>query len=148
MLDLAAVAGGLRVVSLGGGQETHSLHLEGRDGREYRFRSVDKDPARAIPAPLKSPLVAYVWRDNVSSEYPAAPAVVAPLLDAAGVLHVAPRLVVMPDDPALGAYRAQFRGMLGFLEERPRTRSAATAIARPAAKPAVMPHTLPKGPPR
>jgi hypothetical protein len=45
---------------------------------------------------------------------------VAPLLEAAGVHFREPRLVVMPDDPALGEYRKTFAGMLGTFEERPR----------------------------
>ena len=43
-----------------------------------------------------------------------------PLLEAAGVLHAAPLLRVMPDDPALGEFRAEFAGLLGTIEERPR----------------------------
>jgi hypothetical protein len=41
------------------------------------------------------------------------------MLRATGVLHVEPTLVVLPDDPRLGAYRARFKGMLGMIEERP-----------------------------
>src|SRR5437870_273196 len=50
---------------------------------------------------------------------PAGPLVVSPLLDAAGVIHSAPRLVELPDAPALGEFRAEFGGMLGMIEERP-----------------------------
>ena len=44
---------------------------------------------------------------------------VSPILAAAGVLHSEPRLVVMPDSPALGEFRAEFGGLLGTIEERP-----------------------------
>src|SRR5437899_3131113 len=47
------------------------------------------------------------------------PVIVAPLLEAAGVLHVTHRLVVMPDDPALGEFRPVFAGLLGLIEEYP-----------------------------
>jgi hypothetical protein len=40
-------------------------------------------------------------------------------MDATGALHLDPQLYVMPDDPRLGEFRAQFAGMLGQLEERP-----------------------------
>jgi hypothetical protein len=50
--------------------------------------------------------------------YPGAALVVAPLLEAAGVLHATPTLVVMPDDPRLGDFRSTFGGMLGLLEPR------------------------------
>ena len=46
--------------------------------------------------------------------------VVAPILEALGVLHAEPRLVVMPRDSArLGQFAAEFGGMLGTIEERP-----------------------------
>ena len=43
---------------------------------------------------------------------------VSPILDAAGVLHSDPQLVLLPDDPALGEFRADFAGLLGTIEER------------------------------
>ena len=43
---------------------------------------------------------------------------VSPLLDAAGVLHSSPRLVLLPDDPALGEFRPEFGGLLGMIEAR------------------------------
>src|SRR5216683_1566588 len=58
-------------------------------------------------------------QDQISSSHPAGALVVAPLLDAAGVLNAAPQLFVMPDDPRLESFRPAFAGMLGQLEERP-----------------------------
>ena len=40
------------------------------------------------------------------------------LLEATGVLVNPQILAVMPDDPALGQFRSQFRGVLGVIEER------------------------------
>jgi hypothetical protein len=58
--------------------------------------------------------------DQISAGHPVAPLVVDPLLRATGVLSAEPRLVVLPkDDPRLGEFRAEFGGLLGFLEERP-----------------------------
>ncbi len=45
-----------------------------------------------------------------------APPVAAPLLDAVGVRHVAPRVWVMPDQPAAGELRRTFAGVLGLIE--------------------------------
>ncbi len=119
VLDLHEIGGGLRVVERGGGQQTRSLRL--RDAREweYVFRSVNKYPYLADEPALHETLVADVVRDQVSSLHPAAALVADPLLEAAGVLHVSPRLVVMPDDPALGEFREEFAGMLGIFEPRP-----------------------------
>jgi hypothetical protein len=104
---------------MGGGQQTHSLHLRTSDGRIFAFRSVDKDLTRALPPDLRGTLVHDVVQDQVSAAHPVGALVVAPLLDAAGVRHAVPRLFVMPDDSSLGQFRRRFRGMLGMLEEHP-----------------------------
>jgi hypothetical protein len=119
VLDLATFAGGLTPVKKGGGFQTRSLRLTGKDGRSYAFRSVDKDAVSVLPEDLRKTLVADIVRDATSSAHPTAALVVAPLLEAAGILHPSPILVVMPDDPALGSFRAEFAGLLGLLEERP-----------------------------
>ena len=47
------------------------------------------------------------------------PQISAPILEASGVLHPTAVLVVMPDDSALGKFRADFAGRLGMIEEFP-----------------------------
>ena len=121
-LDLRRTAGGLRPVVRGGGSQTRSLELVGADGREFRFRSVDKDPSRTLPRAIRLPAIVSMVRDQTSALHPAGALVAAALAEAAGIPHVIPTLVVMPDDPVLGPFRAEFRGMLGLLEERPRVR--------------------------
>ena len=118
LLDLRAFAGGLKPVSKGGGQQTKSLLLLAQDGREFFFRSVDKDPSATLPAELRPTVAGDVVRDQTSSALPTAPLVVGPLLDAAGILHGSSRLYVLPDDPLLGEFRSEFAGLMGFLEER------------------------------
>lgn len=118
VLDLRSHAGGLTVTRAGGDRQTRSLRLRGADGREYVFRSVHKD-FPFLPAELRRAYAGRVVLDQLGSEFPAGVLAMPPLLEAVGVLHPAPRLVVMPDDPALGEHRADFAGMLGTLEERP-----------------------------
>jgi hypothetical protein len=74
--------------------------------------------------------MARLQRDGVSSSHPAASLVASALLEAAGVLHVPQVFAVMPDDPALGEYRAEFKGMLGMIEERPSEEAETFAGAR------------------
>ncbi|MGD8727378.1 MAG: hypothetical protein PVH40_07015, partial [Gemmatimonadales bacterium] len=118
LLDLAVEGEGLTPVSAGGGAQTKSLWLRGADGYLYGFRSVDKDPGDVLPPDLRETFVEDIVKDQTSSQHPAAPAVVAVLLEAAGIAHTDPRLVVMPDDPRLAEHRERFAGTLGFFERR------------------------------
>lgn len=122
LLDLCTFAGGLTVIprpDTAGGKQTLSIRFRGANGREYVFRSVDKDPTLVLPAPLRRTVVRHLVRDMTSIGHPVGALVVAPMLRATGVLHVEPTLVVMPDDPRLGNYRERFKQMLGMIEERP-----------------------------
>jgi hypothetical protein len=125
LLDLRTFAGGLTPTETGGGNQTLSLRFEGADGREYAFRSVNKDPGRGEGG--RGGPAGAVLRDQVSSQNPAGAVVAGRLMDATGALHVDPLLFVMPDDPRLGEFRAEFAGMLGQLEERPGDRFGGAA---------------------
>ena len=118
VLDLRTFAGGLKPVSEGGGQQTKSLLLVAPDGREFFFRSVDKDPSAMLPPELRATVAGDVVRDQTSSALPTGPLVVGPLLKAAGILHGESRLYVLPDDPLLAEFQPEFAGLMGFLEDR------------------------------
>jgi hypothetical protein len=118
VLDLCSFAGGLKVVPntcVVGGKQTKSVRFRGATGREYVFRSVDKDPTPVLPEPLRRTVVRHLVRDMTSIGHPTGALVVAPLLRATGVLHAEPTLFVLPSDAELG----ECRGMLGMIEERP-----------------------------
>ena len=120
VLDLTRFAGGLTPLKHGGGSQTVSLHFMGADGIEYVARSVNKRPV--MPLDYQGGVVESVVRDETSASLPGAALVIAPLMEAAGLLHVPePILVVIPDDPRLGRYRREFAGMLAELETRPKT---------------------------
>ncbi len=119
VLDLDAFAGGLTVEGPGGGNQTRSLRFTGADGRRYAFRSVDKDARRTLPPELRRSAAGAVLQDQISSLFPLSALVVAPLVDAVGVLRADPLLRVMPADPRLGQHADEFAGMLGWMEERP-----------------------------
>ena len=119
LVDLRGFAGGLTPLRRGGGRQTRALRLRDAAGREYVFRSVDKDQAQEL-SPLRRALVGRIRQDQVSALHPGAALVAAGLEDAAGVPHATPRLRVMPDVPALGDFRADFGGLPGTLQEVPR----------------------------
>jgi hypothetical protein len=127
VLDLSREGGGLKPKEKGGGKQTRSLKFDGKDGRRYRFRSADKEVNDdVLPAGLKVGFAKNIVEDQNSSHHPVAPVVMAPLASAAGLLHSRPRLVVLPDDPALGEFQKEFAGMLGSFEETPRVEGVVT----------------------
>jgi hypothetical protein len=115
-------AGGLTATEVGGGFATAVLRMRGADGREYVFRTVDKTTDRGLPPDLRNTFAHRIVQDLVSAKHPGAAYMLPPMLQAVGVLHVAPALYVMPDHPFLGEFRDQFAGRMGQVEERPEDR--------------------------
>jgi len=114
-----AVPGGLRAGKPGGGYQSISMTLEGRDGREYSLRALDKEPKKTLPKILRPSFVLNVVRDATSAALPYGALTLPPLAQAAGVPHGRPRMVyVRPDEQGLGSMSAQFQGKLALLEEK------------------------------
>lgn len=119
VLDMRSFAGGLAPVRRVGGQQTLGLALKGADGRAYTFRGVDKNPSEILPPDYRGTFINRLMQDQIATSLPAGSVLVPPLLEAAGVLHVVPRVAVMPDDSLLGEFRPAFAGALGTIEEYP-----------------------------
>jgi hypothetical protein len=119
VLDVRTFAGGLTPLRSGGGNQSVTLHFTDAAGTRWLFRSIDKFPGRGLAPEMQDTPAGDIVQDHISALNPGGHFVMPALLAAAGILHALPRLYVMPDDPALGEYRADFAGMLGELEERP-----------------------------
>ncbi|MCI1187635.1 hypothetical protein MON38_09400 [Hymenobacter sp. DH14] len=120
VLDLATAApGGLRPGKAGGGYQSISMTLEGRQGREYALRALDKEPSKTLPKVIRPTFVLNVVRDATSAAIPYGALTVPPLARAAGVPHTRPRIVyVRADETGLGESSARFQGKLALLEEK------------------------------
>ncbi len=119
VLDLGTEASGVTLVRRVGGQQTKGLALADRDGRSYTFRSLDKDPSNILPEELQDTFVEDLVQDEMSAQHPAGALVADEISKAVGVPTVPIRLVVLPDDPALGEYRKDFAGVVGTFAEYP-----------------------------
>jgi hypothetical protein len=119
VLNLEKFSGGLTTEKKGGGMQTMSLQFIGNDGKIWKFRSVDKNPAKILPKDLQRTIAEDLLQDQISTANPFAPLVVIPMLDAVGVMVAEPKLVYLEDSEALGEFRAEFKNMLGFIEEHP-----------------------------
>ena len=118
-LDLSEIKGGLTPIRKGGGNQTNSLRLEAKDGRQYVLRSMQKDAGRIMGGVLRGTFVVDLMRDVFTFSHPYAAFVVPALADAAGIYHTNPKLYYVPKQPALGTYNDLFGGGLYLFEERP-----------------------------
>ena len=89
VLDLENFAGGLTPTERGSGFQTMSLRFKGGDGKEYKVRSLDKDPTRILPDELQGTFVEDIVQDQISWTHPYSAIIAAPFVEAAGILQAA-----------------------------------------------------------
>jgi len=118
VLNISTEKGGLRIKSLGGGKQTSSLTLVDASGKEWKLRTIDKNPANAIPENFRNTLAADVVQDFISASHPYAPLAIPPMAAALDLVTAHPELFFVPDDPAFGFYRPLFANTVCTLEEK------------------------------
>ena len=130
-LNLDTTFQGLTAYQKGGGRQTTSLKFKAGDGSEYVFRSVNKDPTKALDYEFRETVVGEVVRDQTSAQQPYGAMAADILLNKLDLLHAHPRLFVLPKDDKLGPFKETYGGLLGMLEERP---TNPKKVARPFAQ--------------
>lgn len=118
-LDLDTYKGGVKPVKRGGGFQTNSLRLEGKDGRQYAMRSVNKDASRTLGYPFDDSFVTQLLQDNFSAAHPFGAVAAAALAEAVGIYYTQPKVFYLPPQEALGIYNEDYPGELYTVEERP-----------------------------
>ena len=114
-------AGPLRPTKLGGGFQSTSLTLQTPGGQPYVIRSLDKDPAKILPAWLQRTFLSNYMRDATSAGNPYGALILPPLSRALGVPHTHPYVAYVPLDASnLGSTEAndRLRGKLVLVEEK------------------------------
>jgi hypothetical protein len=119
VLKLEVASGPLKPFGRFGGLQTAVLAMTAPDGRSFSFRGTDKDPSNVLPAVLRDTAIETLVQDQMAAQHPGGPIASSVLSEAAGLLTVHERMVVMPDDPALGEFREEFAGMVGAFFEFP-----------------------------
>ncbi|WP_242927652.1 hypothetical protein [Pontibacter vulgaris] len=119
VLDIGTAKGGLTPLKSGGSRQSINLRLQAPDSTEYVLRSIDKDPASALPEKWRKSYPAHILRDATSATHPYAALVLPHMAEAIGVYHTDPELVFVPHDPRLGEFVQKVGGMMALLEKRP-----------------------------
>ncbi len=109
-----------------GGNESKGLALKGADGKDYTFRSVNKDMSDIVPVEFQDSVLVDIVQDQIAGTFPGVQVVIPPLAKAVGLLSVdRASLVLLPDDPILGEFQKEFAGVFGTFLEYPQPRSNA-----------------------
>lgn len=119
VLDLKNTFGGLKPIRRGGGNQTNSLRLEDKNGKQYVLRSMVKDGSRIMGGILKGTFLINVVQDIFTMSHPYAAFVIPDMAKSINIYHTNPRVYYMPKQPLLGSYNNLFGGGMYLLEERP-----------------------------
>lgn len=118
VLRISEIKGGLKPTQLGGGNQSKSLRLEDKNGKEWVLRSVEKYPEVLLPQGLRETFAKDILKDNMSAQHPFGALVVPDLAKAADVPHSTPIIGWVSPDANLGDYMGVFANTLCLLEER------------------------------
>jgi hypothetical protein len=118
VFHLSKEKGGLTIEQKGGGMQTKSLRLIDASGKEWVLRTIQKYPERGLPENLRATIARDILQDQVVTAHPYSSLTVPPMAAALGIPHANPQIVYVPDDTALGSYRADFANAVFLFEER------------------------------
>jgi len=96
VLKLDTVFGGLIPYKSGGGNESKSLRLHTKEGKEYSLRSINKSRTEVIPPQFKGTFLEGIVNDGISMSHPYGAFAVPNMLEHAGIYHAWPKLVYLP----------------------------------------------------
>ena len=119
LVNVDTLMGGLTVYEMGGSRQTKSLKARDKNGREYVLRSVDKTFGGALQPILKGTFIETIANDQVTISNPYGALVIAPLAEAAGILHTNPQLMYIPQQPGLKEFSEKAGNIMYMLEQRP-----------------------------
>lgn len=124
---LDTLFGGLQVKKSGGGQQSRSLRLADRDGREYVMRALRKSTTQFIQAnafqevyignALEGTAIDKSLLDFYTTANPYTPFAIGTLSEAVGIYHTNPSLFYVPKQKLLGGFNEEFGDELYMIEE-------------------------------
>ena len=118
IIKISEIKGGLTPVKRGGGNQSHSLRLVDKQGKEWVLRSVEKFPEILLPEIFRKTFAGTVVKDNMSAQNPFSALAVPDIADAVNVPHSDPMIGWVLPDTGLGEFAKVFQNTLCLLEER------------------------------
>lgn len=128
VVNLDTLYGGLTPVKLGGGNQSVSLRMEDKDGKEYVMRRLRKSATQFIQVKafqenymkdqFENTVAERFLMDFYTTSYPFAALVTGNLSDIVGVYHSNSEIFYVPKQPALQNYNETIGDDLFFFEER------------------------------
>lgn len=119
VLKLDTAYGGLIPYKIGGGNESKSLRLHTKEGKEYTLRSINKSRAEVIPPNFKGTFLEDIVNDGISMSHPYGAFAVGNMMEQAGIYHTWPKLVYLPKQKSLDTFNTKFGNDLYLLEQKP-----------------------------
>jgi Calcineurin-like phosphoesterase len=126
---LDTLKGGLIPIRKGGGNQSKSLRLKTKEGKQYVMRALRKNASQYIQATLfKDKYVENLYKDTApealindvfTGSYPYAPLVIPTLSEAINLAHSKPKLFYIPKQATLGNFNNEFGDELYYFEEAP-----------------------------
>ncbi|GAA4272763.1 metallophosphatase [Aquimarina gracilis] len=125
---LDTLKGGLTPIRRGGGHQSKSLRLEGKDGKQYVMRALRKSAIKFLQATafqdkyieedLQDSFADRFLLDFYTTAHPYTPFSVNTLAAAANVYHTNPVLYYVPKQETLGVFNDEYGDELYMIEER------------------------------
>ncbi len=126
-VSLDTLFGGLQPVRKGGGNQSKSLRLQHKDGRQFVMRALRKSAELYLQAiafrdqyivgDFDGTVTEAILKDFYTGAHPYAPFVIGALSDAVGLFHTNPTLYYIPKQSALGRFNSEFGDELYMIEE-------------------------------
>lgn len=126
-VDLDTLFGGLAPIRKGGGNQSNSLRLQHKDGRQFVMRALRKSAERYLQAlafqeqyiigDFEDTFTESILQDFYTGSHPYAPFTVGELSDAVNIYHTNPKLYYIPKQAALAGYNDLFGDELYMIEE-------------------------------
>jgi hypothetical protein len=124
---LDTLYGGLKVIRKGGGNQSNSLRLQHKDGRQFVMRALRKSAERYLQAiafqnqyiigDFKDSFTEKFLMDFYTGAHPYAPFTIGALSDAVRIYHTNPKLFYIPKQNTLEGYNSDFGDELYMIEE-------------------------------